>query len=557
LPYRTPPVAVSYVILLLSAAALLAQPQSRPNEPGLSGSVVGPDGAPVSGGRVTIIRGPGRGSAAIDRAGRFHVIPDAIGPHEVLVSASGLAPHRFNINVPASRTVNLPEIRLAPATYYRVRFVTAAGEPITGPVRRRSVDAEGLTIPDSLDGSAADQIDRDGTMTIGPLPRGITLMALDVPPFAQTRIPDLTVTGKETMIDGGVITIQPGAMLHADIVDETGVPVPLHDVWIEDAVPQSLLSFRPVKTNAQGRATFDRLAPGRYRLWTRTKERCGAQPLPFSRVVTVGGSGEVRARLIAGGSARFRVVTPLGPFAGRRLSASPASSATPAPWQPSFTSLSGSVRRPPAFVPAAPSCGGMTDEEGRVTLPAFPPGAANIQVGLFNSTYMKRVIVPEGGREVEILIPDGFVSVHAGDQRTNQPVAKAKMVWTGNGARVEATANGNGDALLDAVGAAGGQLAVTAAGYEPREADFPEAPATTQEVLLPPAAGTRLEARVVNASGEAVANVVVELLPAGPLDISDFSVTNARGVVTFVDVPARTPRLTAHAEGVTVIIQSR
>jgi len=40
-----------------------------------------------------------------------------------------------------------------------------------------------MPIPDLFDGQAAEQIDADGGITIGPLPRGVTTMAVDVPPL--------------------------------------------------------------------------------------------------------------------------------------------------------------------------------------------------------------------------------------------------------------------------------------------------------------------------------------------------------------------------------------
>ena len=75
------------------------------------------------------------------------------------------------------------------------------------------------------------------------------------------------------------------------------------------------------------------------------------------------------------------------------------------------------------------------------------------------------------------------------------------MDW--GGGRVEALATPNGDALLEGVGTAAGQLAVTANGYEPLEADFTEPPGTVQEVALPPVRETRIRAQVVNAAGKA------------------------------------------------------
>jgi Carboxypeptidase regulatory-like domain len=535
--------------LLGVAVTPSAQPRPVADELGLKGYVLAPDGTPVTGGRVLAIGPTSRPITIIDRAGHFRLLLDAAGPHQVVVAEPGFAPYRFTITVPASRTVMLPVIRLSPATYFRARFVTAAGEPLISPtLRRRSVDTHGMQIPGPPDGQAAEQIDAEGGVTIGPLPWGVTTMAVDVPPFAQTRLRDLVVTGKDPLIDAGVITIQPGATLQADIVDGHGAPVAAHDVWIEDAAPQSPLSFPAQKTNPQGRALFDRLAPGRYRVWTKTKQLCGIQPLSLSRVISVGSNGTLHVRIVVEGRATFRVVSPLGPVNGKTLRATPDTNAV-APWQRVFLDTAATVRRPPIPLGLPSSCSGVTDADGRVTLSGFPPGPVNVEVRLFNSTYAKRVTVPEGGREIPIEIPDGLISVRVTNQRSNEPIGGAQVVWTGSGGRVEASTTGNGDALLEAVGAIGGQLAITAPNYQPLEASFTEPPATVQEVALPPEAATRLRVKVVSALGAAVANAIVELAPTDAMDVGDIAISDAQGVVTLVDVPGGSLNLTASAAG--------
>ena len=519
------------------------------DDAGLSGTVLAPDGTPVSGGRVVLVRSlSNRTTATIDRSGHFKQALESEGPLQVWILVPGLAPYRFNLIVPASRTVKLPPIRLSPATYFRAQFVTADGEAITSPtLRHQSLDANGrpIAVPDQSSVLA----DADGTVTIGPLPRGITMMAVDVPPFAQTRLSELTVAGKEGLVDAGVIAVQRGAVLQADIVDETGAPVTGHNVFLEDAAPRSLLSFPAAKTNAQGRATFDRLAAGRYRVSTLTKEGCGSRPLSITRLVSVGAGGEAHTKLVIGGSANLKFVSPLGPVMGRTVSASPDAGSSAPPWQWAMQTASLSSRRVIIPFPSAAPCSASTDADGRVTFKTFPPGAANIQLRLLNSTYVKRLPVPEGGREVALTIPDGLVSVHVANQRTNQPIANAKVVWTGNEARVEASTNGVGDALIEAAGMNGGRLSISAENFETLEANFAELPSSIQEVLLPPSPPSRVQLTVVGADGAPLPNAVVEFVPSDPIDVSDVAVTDAKGIVTFLDVPRGILRLLATAEG--------
>jgi hypothetical protein len=233
---------------------------------------------------------------------------------------------------------------------------------------------------------------------------------------------------------------------------------------------------------------------------------------------------------------------------GRTVSAAPDAGSSAPPWQPMFPNSSPSARRAPPSLSFSSACSVTTDAEGRAAFTILPPGSANVRVRLLNSTYVKRLPVPDGGREVEVAIPDGLISVLVADQRTNRPIANAQVVWTGSEARVEASTNGNGAALIEAAGANGGRLSISADGFETLEANFPELP-STQEVLLPPLPPTRAQLTVVTAAGAPLANAVVEFVPSDPIDISDVAVTDAKGVVTFLDVPPGTLRFLATAEG--------
>lgn len=532
----------------MTSVLVAAQPRVTP-ETGLSGQVLAPDGTPVTGGRVTLIGSMNtRIAAEIDRDGRFTIAPDVAGPFYFMITVPGLAPRRFRIAVPGSRTVKLPDIRLSPPTYYRVRLISPAGEPITWALlQKRVVDANGMMIP-GADFQVSDRAEADGTVTVGPLPNGIMMSAIDAPPFARMRLPDIPITGQDPVVEGGTIALEAGSRLQVDIVDEHGQAVNGHDVLLEDTHPRSLLAFRPQTTDASGRVTFDRLSQGRYRVWTRTKERCDIQQLWIGRVVAVGSSSLARAHIIIGGTAAFRVVTPNGAMNGARLLAAPDSEGATAPGQLAFVSAP-YLRRLPSFERPYPSCGGATNAEGRVTLSPFPPGPADVTVRLLNSTFKRRIIVPDSGFEVEIDIPDGLVSAHVTDQRTNRPVPNATVSWLGHGARVEARTTPNGDALVEGVGTAGGTLSVSAPDFETLEASFTEPPGTVQEISLPPLPSTRLQVRVMRANGEPLPNALVELVTGNPLDVGDFAVTNGTGGVMFADLPRGALRLTVTTEG--------
>jgi hypothetical protein len=217
----------------------------------------------------------------------------------------------------------------------------------------------------------------------------------------------------------------------------------------------------------------------------------------------------------------------------------------PSPWRTSIIGLTG--RR--SIETSAPSgCSGTTDADGRVVLSPFPPGAAQVRVRLFNSSYIARITVPAGGREMVMSVPDGLIPVKTINQVSHQPVA-AQLTWVGGGARVEALATANGDALLEGVGALGGTLTISARDYQTVEGAFAETPDTAQEVLLTPSPSARVTVRVVSNADEGLVGAVVELHGRGPADIAEFAAADARGMATFLDLPTGELRFTAHAEG--------
>jgi hypothetical protein len=507
---------------------------------GVRGVVLTPDGAAVTAGSVALVHGPNASvNGAIDRQGRFHLVPETAGRQPLFISVGGFAPYRVNIAVPSSKRMELPPITLQPATYVRARFVTTEGEPIPPSIRRRSVDADGATIPDPLS-RTQDQVETDGTITIGPLPIGGALLVFDRSPFAQTRLPNVQISPANRLVDLGTIVIQPGGTLHVDIVNAGGEPVPRHDVWIDEAVQPAALFFPPARTNDEGRATFTRLAPGRYRVWTRTVDRCFGQQLTLSRLVPVGGSGESRVRVVAGGRARFKLTWPLGPLTGRLVSASPE---TP----------SSSPPRLPLGIPArASSCGDLTDKDGRVTLEGFPPGATQVRVSLFNSIYSRTVTVPEDGREIAIEIPDGLLPVRVINQKTTQPIGSARLTWKGRGGSVEAVTNANGDALLESIGPAGGTLAVAMRDYQEVEGGFDEAPTEQQEVALKALPPPRVQVRVMNDANQPVGGAVLHLLPQTAADPGEMALADGKGTATLVGVRPGVLTLVVSADGYAV-----
>jgi len=154
----------SLVLLLVIALAPVsagtgAHPQHIVEEPGVSGYVLAPDGTPVSAGTVVARAGVSSLATAIDRMGRFRVIPTRSGLHQFSVSVPDLPAYRVAVTVPASRSLRLPVIRLAAGAHFRVRFVSPAGEPIVAPrLRPLMFDASGRPIPDAPGDATSDSV---------------------------------------------------------------------------------------------------------------------------------------------------------------------------------------------------------------------------------------------------------------------------------------------------------------------------------------------------------------------------------------------------------------
>ena len=536
------------VLLALLVVPCTLVSQGAADEPGVSGYVLAPGDVPVSGGTVVSVSSGAFGSTPIDRSGRFRIPVERAGVLRMIVSVPGFAPYQLRVTVPPSRTLHLPVVHLEPATYFRVRVVTPAGEPITSPVIRRiSFDGSGGPIVEAPDATTL-ELDADGATRIGPLPHGIMTLALDMPSYAQARLPNVSVTGAEPFLDGGTIVAQPGSTLHVDVLDASGKPVPDDVVLLEDLLPQSPLRFPSLRTNADGRVTFERLAAGRYRVRTVTMERCVTQSLSLARTITVPAMGTVNTRIVVAGTATFRISSPAGPAKGVVVTAQPDNPPSASP-----TILVG--RGMPSLVASSLTmsrCRGTTGADGRVTLASFPPGPSDIAVHFANSLYVRRLDVPMDGGEIAVSIPDGVLPVRVVNAITQEPVPRAFVTWTiEGGGRSEATTTVVGEALLEGAGTKAGILSVTAPGFQPIEEPLPEPPGVIHDVALAPLPDMSLRVRVVTASGEGAPSAVVEVAPQNPLWPPQLGVTDANGVVTFPDAPPGILRVTALASGYT------
>ena len=534
------------VTVAMALVGAVAAARAQPDAVGVRGSVGNHEGTPVAEGTVTL-QSSDRSSivtASLDQSGRFQIVPTAAGRHRLTILAPGYASRLVDVIVPRSRTIALPALLLEAPAYFRARFVNTDGDVIVSPViLRRSVGVDGVSFPGpGADGSS--RVDADGSITIGPLPNGVTTLALDMPGLAQTRLPDVTVRGDQRRHDGGTIVIPPGTVLRVEIVNGDGAPVANHPVAIEDVRPNSPLAVRTVRTDHVGRATFDRLGEGRYHVSAPMIERCNGRGVPLStgQLVSVNGTGNAGARIAVEGRAALRVVSPGGPLAGRAVLVAPDADARPA-----YSRTITMPGRPPIFV-ASPSCHDITDGDGRAAFTHVPRGAARASIRLYNSTFERQVDLRGDGREITIEVPNGVIQLRVIDASTGRGVPQASVTWSGGGYRVLATATGGGDVLLEGVGDSPGLISATASGFLEAKVEVSASPATF-EVALTPAPSRERTVRVVADSGEPLAHAIVLLAPATVFNVGVYAATDANGVVRFTDVPPGVARVVAQADG--------
>jgi hypothetical protein len=274
--------------------------------------------------------------------------------------------------------------------------------------------------------------------------------------------------------------------------------------------------------------------------------KCYGRDLFIARTVVVPAAGTHEERFVVSGTATFRISSPaLGALKGMSVSATPEMPPPPRLGPLRFPSGPSMLLRLLTLTP----CRSGTDRDGRVTLAKFPPGSTDLAVQLGNSTYVRRLDVPIGGREIAISIPDGFLPVRVSSAANTEAVPKALVTWTvKGGGRAEATTGANGDVMLAGVGASPGVLTITAPGFQSVEEALPEPPGILHEVALVPLRATTLRTRVVTASGVSLPDAVVELSSTNPIETSQVAVTDAKGMVTFSDVPAGTLLVTARAD---------
>ena len=234
------------------------------------------------------------------------------------------------------------------------------------------------------------------------------MLGLDSPPLALTRLQDLYVSDSGELLDVGTVMVDLGRILHVDVVDATGAPIPGHNVLIEDARPFGPFLFPASRTTPQGRATFQRLAAGTiprphldgWPLWRAATDlwpsRVCAGPRNLQHPDRCRGHGEPSPQHTVRRITRRFCDTDAG--FGDATTSALASDDADNPMSPR-PSLDRSHQKRRASGPRT--------QTGCVALSDFPPGPARIDLRFPNSRYTQRVTVKTPDARFLCDIPTG------------------------------------------------------------------------------------------------------------------------------------------------------
>ena len=545
-------------ILVFAVVAALACPHAA-RAGGIAGRVLSRDARPVARAVVAARRiepgGYGRASdpgdaVSTDHNGAFEFRDLAPGLYTVTFRAPGYSAERVRVEVPGSFSITLPAIRLPIESYARARFVSAAGSPVlVNRVVGRSFDAGGVPLPDARDEWTPTAAGADGSMKIGPLPRGVTMLGIDMPGVARTRLPDVRVSGDVPLVDLGTIVVARGANLQVRVLDSSGAPQANAHVTVVDTAALTPFQIPDALTDAEGRAMFDRLPRGTYRLIAEGGDPCGPGTPGAERVVEVPAQGRRDETLVVGGARVTLEVTREGAaLAGIPIVLEPERAAPR--WPSWWPTPSRPVREAPRYFDRLRSrCSGSTDGEGRLGMSNVPFGPARVTVHLANASWSRVASIPIGGRLLRVDVPARAVSLRVVRADTGAPVAAAEVGWDSAQGSVRARATETGDVLLDGVPQGAGTFSVTAAGFVPIERELGALPDGPQELGLTRLAPPFVLVRVSDADGAPIENAVVYLDLQDGADDDAAAPTDPHGVARFdVRRPAAV-QVTAWASG--------
>jgi protocatechuate 3,4-dioxygenase beta subunit len=534
----------------------------------LSGEIVDRSGAPVAGAEVTAGETiPGcepLGTLAADRNGRFRLPSLAAGvPYYLCTRAAGFAPALTLAHAPAASApppaappppalAKPLRIVLEPGVSLVGKVVDGAGRPMPG-VRLDLMPTEGASSWVSSwcgeDGRRTVRSGHGGAFELDHLAANRYRLRATGPGLAPLSRHPIEVSGKTARIDLGTLTLQPGGVLDAQVVDSRGAPVPAASailsasdrqpsLVLEDLLPSSAM------TGPDGRVHFADLLPGaRYDL--------AIHPAGYAETAAKGiaipTAGPLRIEVQEGRQLTGRVVGSDGqPIAGAAvgvIGTMPLSSLT----------LRGS--------PDA-----TTNAKGEFSLSGLTPGTVQIQAAADGFRRSRAgALIPdiEPARPFEIVLePAGWLVGSVRDSAGNPVNALVSVVprvasSTPGLERLESfrTVATDAGGEYRAEGLDPGTYTVTAEPTQRMGSGKPSPPIeirpgqNTLDIVIEPVKTWEVSGQVVDTAGNSVEGATLQLWPPGAAGTSPVTASLADGSFVFAGVADGTYTPGAHRHG--------
>lgn len=219
----------------------------------LRGRVLGPDGAPVHGARVSRTILESGGATESDTDGRYVLsTSSAWSETRLTIVAEGLRPAQLPFRArPGASVMELPDVQLEPDHVVAGRVVDEAGEPLAGVQVSR-----GSSFSDVVESA------QDGTFEIG----GIDPERADFMLFA--RLEGRVVTMTKVFADSAPVelVLPRGLAVTGRVVDEAGSPLPYAQVRVE-CLFQPGPPGHDVRCGEDGRFSIAHVPSGEQHLW--------------------------------------------------------------------------------------------------------------------------------------------------------------------------------------------------------------------------------------------------------------------------------------------------
>jgi hypothetical protein len=533
----------------------------------LTGEVVDRSGTPVAGAEVTagetaLGRGPLE-TVTADRKGRFRIPSLAAGvPYYLCTRAPGFAPALMVARAPAA-SAPLPAAAPPPALAKPLRISLEPGSTVAGKV----ADAAGRPLPGirldlmpagsspwtspwcGEDARRTVRSGRGGAFALDHLAANRYRLRATGPGLAPLSRQHIEVSARTARIDLGTLTLQPGGVLDAKVVDSRGAPVPAAAAMLSASGSQPSLDMEDqlssqAVTGPDGKVRFTDLVPGaRYDLAIHAAD----YPETAVNGIAIPAAGPLRIEVQDGHRLTGRVVGADGqPIAGAAV---------------------GAIRTTQLeFVTQTMPLGAETDAKGEFSLSGLMAGTVQLEAmadGFRRSHAVAWIPDSEPARPIEITLePAGWLVGSVRDTAGNLVHALVSVM-------PRAVSSSPGRAQLErlpiaATEAAGeyrlegldpGTYTVTAQPIDRTGSGKPSPPIeirpgeNTLDLVVELAKTWEVSGQVVDTAGNPVDGATLQLSPRQAAGTSTATTSLADGSFVFADVADGNYTPSAHCHG--------